>query len=358
MKKLLTLFLVFSLIGCKTASIVKSKTNTQLHFLDEFVLPDTLMVNGTIVGGLSGIDCQNGMYYLVCDDAFDARYYTANIHIENNTIADIKFTDVFKIKDSVHFLDLESIRFDPITKKVMITSEGSIKRGKDPLLFSVNPSGEITTVKIPDELLANSPQKPRNNGTLEGFCVSYDEKGYWIAMELPLEADGPEPAFENANSPVRITYIDAKLQQPTRQFAYYLEPIIKEPRGDFAVNGLTDILQYEKDKFFVIERAYSSGWGTQGNTVKIFRVDISDASNTLNSNSLKDEMYVSAHKELLFDLETIRGQLTENIIDNIEGISFGPLLPNGNKSLILVADNNFNQLGEQINQFILFEIVD
>ena len=41
-------------------------------------------------------------------------------------------------------------------------------------------------------------------------------------------------------------------------------------------------------------------------------------------------------------------------IDNIEGITFGPILPDGKRSLLFVADNNFNPLEK--TQFLLFEI--
>ena len=44
------------------------------------------------------------------------------------------------------------------------------------------------------------------------------------------------------------------------------------------------------------------------------------------------------------------------IVDNIEGITFGPKLPNGNQSLLLVTDDNFQIYGKQLNQFILLEI--
>ena len=48
----------------------------------------------------------------------------------------------------------------------------------------------------------------------------------------------------------------------------------------------------------------------------------------------------------------------EGFIDNIEGITLGPKLSNGNQSLILVADDNFQVYGKQLNQFLLLEIVD
>ncbi len=42
-------------------------------------------------------------------------------------------------------------------------------------------------------------------------------------------------------------------------------------------------------------------------------------------------------------------------VDNVEGMCFGPTLPNGHKTLVMVADNNF-QLFET-TQFFLFEII-
>jgi hypothetical protein len=37
-------------------------------------------------------------------------------------------------------------------------------------------------------------------------------------------------------------------------------------------------------------------------------------------------------------------------------MSFGPRLPNGNRTLIIASDDNFNQ--RQINQFLAFEVLE
>jgi len=122
------------------------------------------------------------------------------------------------------------------------------------------------------------------------------------------------------------------------------------------VNGVTEILAYAKDKFLIIERSYSAGYGSHGNTVKIFEVDASRATNTLELAQLKGEAYDIAEKKLLFNFKSVKDQLTKEIIDNIEGMCLGPKLENGKQSLILVSDNNFNSFADQINQFILMEI--
>jgi len=358
MKRIIFLISCLLIFGCKSASVTVSH-EIKLNFLDEFILPSDLTIDGDLVGGLSGIDYKNGKFILVCDDADSPRYYEAIIDINDGKISSIDVQKVVRIADTVHYLDLESIRFDSNSNQLLLTSEGHINMQKHPMFFSVNSEGILkNNFDIPSEFYSNSVQKPRHNGTLEGLCNSVDGKGYWIAMELPLEVDGPEPDTIRTNSPVRITFIDASSKKSEKQFAYKLALIAKPPKGNFAVNGLTEILEYDKNKFFVVERSYSSGLGNQGNTIKIFNVNATKTTNTLKLDSLKNKSYIPSTKELLFDFEQIRDQLTNASVDNIEGISFGPILKNGNKSLLLVADNNFNRLGEQLNQFILLEIID
>jgi hypothetical protein len=43
------------------------------------------------------------------------------------------------------------------------------------------------------------------------------------------------------------------------------------------------------------------------------------------------------------------------LLDNIEAISWGTVLANGNRSLIPVSDNNFSRL--QTTQFLALEVV-
>jgi hypothetical protein len=43
-------------------------------------------------------------------------------------------------------------------------------------------------------------------------------------------------------------------------------------------------------------------------------------------------------------------------IDNIEGVTAGPLLPNGHKTLLFIADNNFSPVEK--SQVLLFEVME
>jgi hypothetical protein len=56
-----------------------------------------------------------------------------------------------------------------------------------------------------------------------------------------------------------------------------------------------------------------------------------------------------AQKTLLFDLDTLGIPL-----DNVEGMTLGPTLPDGRRALVLVSDNNFAT--SQFTQFLLFAL--
>ncbi|MGM0932492.1 MAG: esterase-like activity of phytase family protein [Bacteroidota bacterium] len=356
---LLLAVILFS--SCATTRTLENK-NIRITYLDDFVLEQSLEIDGTIVGGLSGIDFHENTYYLVADQPSNPRIYKAQIPFINRSIDTVIISEVIRLDKEEAFFrkstpDLEGIRFNSETGEIVISSEGSIQNGKDPSLFHISSEGEyLFHYEIPGYFKASGIQKPRNNGVFEGLAESTDKTGYWVAMELPLEKDGPKPKIFPTNSPVRITKFSKETKKAEKQFAYKLDGISKFPINWFAVNGVTEILEYADDKFLVLERAYSAGYGSKGNTVKIFEVDASNATNTLPMEDLSKSDFKPAEKRLVFNFKSVKNFLKEEIIDNIEGMSFGPVLPNGKQSLILVSDDNFSSFGHQITQFILLEI--
>lgn len=361
-KTFLLFFLALAFVGCKS-SRTGSTSNVQVRFLDDYNIKSGLQVKGTEVGGLSGVDYHDGSFYMVSDHPTTPRIYVASIKISEEKIDTIQISDVILL-DKDHeslrnqHLDLEGILFQPVEGNFVLSSEGNIKSKKDPMLFRVSKEGNfVNSFALPGNLLAESKQKPRNNGTLEGLSESFDKEGVWTAMELPLKTDGPKPKLYPTKSPVRITYFDKETGEAVKQFPYRLEGIAKIPWLYFAVNGVTDLLEYAPDKFLILERGFAAGHGQKGNTVRIFDVDASLATNTLDINNLRVAFNNPAKKKLLYDFKWAKKFLSQEIIDNIEGITFGPTLDNGNQSLILISDNNFNSMGQQLNQVILLEFI-
>lgn len=354
--------LLVSLSACKSSRLGSTR-NVQVRFLDEFVIPDSLQIDGKTVGGLSGIDYHDGNYYFVSDHPGNPRIYRAEIEISDEKIDTIVISEAIEIDKSSDalknaHLDLEGILWDPEKEEFTLISEGSIKELLDPRVFRVSKRGNfVDSFEVPENFLAHSSKEPRNNRTFEGLAKSFDQKGIWVAMELPLKTDGPKAKLIRTKSPVRITFFDEKTGQATKQFPYRLEPIAKIPWLYFAVNGVTDLVEYAPDKFLVLERGFAAGHGSKGYTVRIFDVDASLATNTLDRSNLKVNFYNPAKKTLLYDFKWAKQYLSEEFIDNIEGITFGPTLSNGNQSLLLISDNNFNSYARQLNQVILLEFI-
>ncbi|MUH34232.1 esterase-like activity of phytase family protein [Zobellia amurskyensis] len=338
---------------------------TNIEFVDEYVLPDESMYTGTSVGGLSGIDYADGKWYMISDDPnAPIRFYTADIQLNKNGFENVTINGVTELLNGSNLpfadgeIDPEAIRVTP-GGSVLWSSEGNVKEGVDPFVRIASLDGTYKSSIALDEKFKVSEdenQGPRHNGVIEGLSVSYDKNGYWASMELPLVQDGPEPVVENTDSPVRIAYMNSS-GAFGKEFAYELDPIARKfDETAFTVNGIVEILEYETNKFLVLERSFSTGFTDGGNNVKIYDVDASKATDVSDMYSLREADYIKATKELLFDFESVRSQLTDGVVDNIEGITFGPELENGNRSLVLVADNNFSAFGPQLNQFILLEV--
>ncbi len=352
-----------------TPPVSGQNTISALEFIDEFVIPNQ-EIEGVPIGGLSGIDYQNGKWYIICDTSTPPiRYYEADIIYNKDAFTSVNINTMVELKDETGLplqqgvVDPESIRFDSKTNTIVYSSEGSITNGVDPALIEVTPDGnQIKSFLLPDNFKANTiddSSGPRHNGVLEGLSLSFDTTGYWVSFELPLIEDGPEPTTSDTESPVRVTYINKASGIAERQFAYELDPVTRAAAlgTTFEVNGLVEIFEYDENKFLALERSFSSGYIDGGNTVKIYQVDATNATNTLTTEALEGANYTKATKTLLFNFETVRSQLTNNTVDNLEGFTFGPKLEDGSRTIVVISDNNFNSFFPQLNQLVAFKVV-
>lgn len=353
-------FAIILLLGCSTTKMPKNPSY-EIQFLDERTLPAGFNFQNETFGGISGIDFKNGELIMINDSPSNPLLFSAEFILDDFKLDTLVFTSVTKLKTDAFYqenaLDMESIRFDG--KDYLISTEGNINKDLAPRIFKINRKAEfLASYPLPDYFLPKGNNQPRHNGVFEGLSMDLNSNGFWFANELPLENDGKTPKLFNTNSPIRISHYDRGQNQITRQYAMDLDRIIKIPLLPFAINGLTEILQLEKDKFLVLERAYSAGHKSRGNRVKLFLVDVSKATDIKDIVQLEDtsENISYAEKSLLFDFKKVKKKTTDRIVDNLEGLCFGPMLPNGNRSLIIASDDNFNSFGPQLNQFIILEL--
>lgn len=365
---LLSVFIIFS--SCNPSR--KLQHNLQIEFKDIYTIPYNSIYNGTRIGGLSGIDHDpfNDIYYLISDDPSlhnPARFYTARIQMKDGLIDTVIFTSVNYLKqnDGSPFPgktkeapDPESIRLVPGRSELAWTSEGERWEMKDSFILTdpsvnlMNLAGtSIGQFNIPANMKMQKDKKgPRKNGVFEGACFSDDGKYLYINLEEPLFEDGPRAGLYDSTAWIRIIRFDVASRQPVAQFAYTLDPVAFEPIpvDAFRVNGVSEIMWVSEDQLLVIERSYSTG--RSSNTIKIYLADLEKAENISNNASLQMiKPKKPVRKKLLLNLDDLGIH-----VDNIEGICYGPALPGGGKSLILVSDNNFSPLQE--TQFMVFEI--
>jgi hypothetical protein len=114
-------------------------------------------------------------------------------------------------------------------------------------------------------------------------------------------------------------------------------------------NGLVDILSIDENRILTLERSWNSF--KKKITARIFFVDLRSGENILASNSYKAK---PVEKKLLLDLSDIEEQLSPGfrLLENFEGMDFGPTLPNGKQSLVLITDNNFKSYQRTLLLFL------
>jgi len=376
--RLLAILLLGILVGCGPArQLARSHPGsiTSIRFLSEFDLPNGLLLDSTVIGGLSGIDYDTArnLYYLVCDDPSTkgpARYYTANIHIHQNAITSINISKVTALlnssgapyaditKDRIHSADVEALRYDPSRNEMIWSSEGQriVRPGmteiQQPTIVIMDPSGAFRDSLVPAQniQISSGNKGIRHNMGFEGIAFDDSFKNIFVSIEEALLQDGDRAGTGDSTSWVRILKFDRESKRQVAQFAYELDavPHAANPAGAFKVNGISDILYLGNDALLVVERAWSTGRAQSD--VRVYIADLKNANNYSNHESIKKlESNKGLRKKLLLDFNTLG-----IFIDNVEGVCFGPQLENGKRSLLFVVDNNFNE--RQRNQFLLFEI--
>ncbi|MCW5317288.1 hypothetical protein GTQ43_26830 [Nostoc sp. KVJ3] len=338
---------------------------SSIDFIGEATLPKGLIFNKTEVGGLSGItyNAKNNLYYAISDDRGQkaaARFYTLKIdlskgYLKKSGVVAVNVTKLLNENNQTFRpgeTDTEGIG---LTNKatVFISSEGDAAKLINPFIkeFSLSSGKEITTLSIPNKFLPdkNGKQGIRNNLAFESLTITPDKKHLFTATENALIQDGVA-AKPNIGSPCRILQYNLLNNQPEKEFLYQTEPVspFLNLTGKFA-SGLPDLLALDNQGHFLsLERSFTG----LGFAISLFQVSLegSDDIHQIDSLLAVDSKNIKpVKKKLLLDLRTL-----DVLLDNIEGLTLGPKLPDGQQSLILVSDNNFNSL--QRTQILAFKI--
>jgi hypothetical protein len=323
-----------------------------LRLIGQQAVATGTIAEGTVVGGLSGIDYDpaTGRYIAISDDRSrhaPARFYDIALALTSRRFEGVRFTGVHFMQqpDNALFrtngIDAESIRFSG--GDLLYASEGSAKAGVAPFVREMRGDGSfVRSFAVPAHYFPGRGGGIRNNLAFESLSLSADGRYVLAATEDTLVQDGAA-ASRHGGGRSRIVSFDRESGEPVAEYVYEIDA------GTGASAGLSELLALDGSRYLALERSARPGPRGQGRSVKLFLIDLAGASNVLDQPVLAGD-YRPVAKRLLLDLGT-----SGVTLDNIEGMTFGETLENGNRSLILASDNNFSKA--QVTQFLAFEVL-
>jgi hypothetical protein len=378
------------------------------EFLDSYTLPKQL--DGQSIGGLSALayDRRQNQFYALSDDRNSPHLIRFNLDLTGLTpnpknpepklqIQDVNHVETLTLTDAEGnpqppgSLDPEGLALTP--DSIYISSEGDIGQGIAPALveFDRQTGQERRRLPIAQHYLPpeqpSKPGDPANPGPNPkpdpaAALIAASRRGIqpnlgfeslsavlaapgepvrlFTATEAPLLQDLPDrlnsKSSPNPNSDEtgpwrnRLAHYSLLGDSPPLLIAEHLYPLDRRPRT--LMIGLSDILALDNaGHFLAIERALAP----TGFQVKLYQIAIAGASDISGYDLLQGPLtgaqtsIVPIAKQLLLDLNSLPVRL-----DNLEGLTLGPLLGDGSQSLVLIADDNFNRI--QRNQMLLFRL--
>ncbi len=355
----------------------RSFPEMSLEFLGEYQLPKTNF-EGSPVGGLSGITydpkgistvtSKSYRFYALSDDPSEngeARFYSLRLDLTSSDPAHIRLKKVavegvtsLKKADGETFswgsINPEGIALSP-RNSVFVASEGVTHADIPPFVgeFDLKTGKLLGNLPIPKRYIPDASDEKQQQGVREnlGFeSLSIDPETFspggldpfrlFAATEAPLMQDlDPEQA-----SKLRFLHyvIVDKTPQLVSENLYKLEQVPLT-----VLNGLTELVTVGGGQILSLERSF----GLSGYSARIYQVALGAATDTSRIQSFKGPVTTvePVKKKLLLDLSELGIPLY-----NLEGMTLGPQLPDGSKSLVLVSDDNFDEA--QKTQFILLSL--
>jgi hypothetical protein len=249
-----------------------------------------------------------------------------------------------------------ALRFDPEGIRVGLLGTFFISDEYGPDVFEFNLFGRLLRrLNVPSkfkidnpsedpnaELLLNASGRQANRG-MEGLAISPNDRFLFGMMQNALIQDnGLNPGTtDRLGLNNRILKIDL-LTGRKHEYVYTLDAI---NRGQ----GVCEILAINDHEFLVLERDNRSNLQTppQAPTRKtIYKIDINGATDVSGVDSLPagplPADITPVKKTLFIDLLDPAFNLAPTIAEKIEGLAWGPNLPDGRHALYVASDNDLN----------------
>jgi hypothetical protein len=243
---------------------------------------------------------------------------------------------------------LKSLRLDPEGIRVGRTGSVFISDEYGPYVWEFSPEGRrLQVLKVPEHFLVKNPGAtpedelpPHNtvgripNRGLEGLAISPDGGKLYGLLQSPLLQDSALDGDRWLGSNCRILELDVGGGAAPREFVFPLEDVH---------HGTNEILAVNDHEFLVIERDNKEG--DKARFKKIIKIDIAAASDVSGIEALPAQGLpagvTAVRKGEFIDLLDRRfGLAGPSFPEKIEGLAFGPDLPDGRHLLLVTTDND------------------
>ena len=349
---------------------------TSLTLVGQFSFPANSRyppILGLPFGGISGLTSRSGGHelYGISDAQMGGRVYRFELTLPGNDPGSMRVLPLtmfaLAMSPGDERPDHEGVALLP-DGTFAVSAEGTTRVPRQPP--SVNIYGRhgdfVRRLLIPEKFVpeptGQNTRGARGNAGFESLTLAPNGKRLFTAVETALIQDGESATFEGG-ARTRILEFDARhgTYEPGREFAYDIEPIVATDfKAKSAFNGLVDMTALSATTLLTLERAFVEDGQDQSHniaTIRIFKIDLSAATNIAALDSIKGHSeIVPVKKTLLLDLAAVANlspELTPHL-DNFEGMTFGPRLPDGRATLLLVSDDNFSEA--QRTWFLMFAI--
>lgn len=307
--------------------------------IGQSTVDSTATFGGTNIGGLSGLTFDGSNFYAISDDKSNVRFYTINIDLSSATLP-VTFTGVTLLRDSTNNLFVSDVA-DPegITfaggGNIFVSSEGMFSTSTPQFINRFNIASGIQNFSLPiptpkyDVSPADTSNGIRNNRGFESGSITPDQQFLFTTTEVALEQD----STSDNGSPSRILKYNLSTNSVEGEFVYNSD----------SGNGVSDLLALDGNTLLAIDRHVDLGFG------KIYQISLQGATDVKNNPSL----IASGLGGITLASKTL---VLNGLFANYEGMTLGPILPNGKRSLILVSDNDFGSGFGLSTQFAAYEI--
>jgi 3-phytase len=343
------------------AVVPAGPADLQLELVAHTELPRKSTFDGKKIGGLSGVQWTGSKLIAVSDDRGkfgEPRFFEFDLKLEATSV---KLTPVrvhvVKAPEKTWVLDDEALVILPNGDFLISTEGDNNKKPRAlPHLFEVTTEGKyVSEIPLPEkflpERLGQQTKGIENNRGFEGVTTTPDGKHLYAMNEAPLINEST--AEDCRTAWVRLIDFEKsdKGYKAIAEYPYQLDKLTQDENGPELYRGVSEILYLAPQKFLVLERGVRLTTKGIRYTAGIYSYDITGLKDVANTPRLCTATQASGKKTKLVDIATA---LKNEPVENFEALSWGPLLPDGRRTLLVLNDDNFS--AKEKTQLLVFAV--